>query len=99
MKSPLCPTAFAILAFCALGAPLMHAQTSNDLRVQGDEKYHARDYDGAVAAYSEAIRLDPTNSVAFTNRGSAKKAKGDLDGAIADENEAIRLNPQAAIAF
>jgi tetratricopeptide (TPR) repeat protein len=59
----------------------------------------ASDLDGAVADYSEAIRLDPRKAIAFNNRGFARWSKGDLDGAIADYNEAIRLDPQFASAF
>ena len=52
----------------------------------------AKDYDGAIADSSEAIRLDPTNTSAYANRGFARNAKGDFDGAIADASEAIRLD-------
>jgi tetratricopeptide (TPR) repeat protein len=57
------------------------------------------DLDGAIADYTEAIRLDPGNALAFNNRGSARNQKGDLDGAIADCNEALRLDPQLALAL
>jgi tetratricopeptide (TPR) repeat protein/DNA-directed RNA polymerase subunit RPC12/RpoP len=43
------------------------------------------------------IRFD-SGSIAYSNRGVAKKAKGDLDGAIADYNRAIELDPKLAIA-
>jgi tetratricopeptide (TPR) repeat protein len=59
----------------------------------------AGDLDATIADYTEAIRLNPQYTEAFTNRGFARAAKGDRDGAIADYNEAIRLNPQMAIAF
>jgi tetratricopeptide (TPR) repeat protein len=56
-------------------------------------------YDRAIADYSEAIRLDPTDTAAFISRGVAYQAKEDYDRAIADYSEAIRLDPKNAIAF
>jgi tetratricopeptide (TPR) repeat protein len=58
-----------------------------------------RDYDGAIATASEAIRLDPKNAIAFYNRGFAYWRKSDDDRAIADYNEAIRLDPNYADTF
>src|SRR5207302_1515718 len=50
----------------------------------------------AIAHYSETIRRDPTNVIAYGSRGLAYSAKGDLDRAITDYNEALRLNPKDA---
>ena len=36
---------------------------ANEYKIRGNEKFKQRDYPGAVAAYSEAIALDPNNSV------------------------------------
>jgi tetratricopeptide (TPR) repeat protein len=58
-----------------------------------------RDYDRAIAALSEATRLNPNDATAFINRGVAYESKGDSDRAIADYNEAIRLDPKNANAF
>jgi len=57
------------------------------------------DHDRAIAAFSEAIRLDPNYAMAFNNRGVAHVNKGDNDRAIADYTEAIRLDPKYALAF
>src|SRR5215813_4680668 len=66
---------------------------------QGGTSIFKRDYDGAIAEYSEAIRLIPANALAFFGRGLAYGRKGDHDRAIADYSEAIRLDPKYAIAF
>ena len=55
--------------------------------------------DRAIADYSEAIRLNPKDAVAFNNRGNLWKDKRDLDRAFADYNEAIRLNPKYSMAY
>jgi tetratricopeptide (TPR) repeat protein len=57
------------------------------------------DYDRAIAALDEAIRLDPKNALAFYNRGRAYANKRDVDRAIGDYNEAIRLDPKYVLAF
>ena len=48
----------------------------------------------AIADYTEAIRLDPKNAVAYSNRGVALKCKGKIDEAIADFNRSIRARTQ-----
>ena len=50
-----------------------------------------KDFDGAVAAHKEAIRLDPNDAGAHAGLGNALRAKNDDAGAIAAYQEAIRL--------
>jgi uncharacterized caspase-like protein len=57
------------------------------------------DYDLAIAAYSEAIRLDPDDALARANRGNTYSKKNDLDRAIADLSDAIRLEPKFPFAL
>jgi tetratricopeptide (TPR) repeat protein len=57
------------------------------------------DRQGAIQDYNEAIRLNPKDAFAYTNRGNARADLGDRQGAIQDYNEAIRLNPQFAFAY
>ena len=45
------------------------------------------------------VRIDPTNYVAYTNRGYTRQARGDRDGALADYNTAIRIHPGYALAW
>ena len=53
----------------------------------------------AIADYTEAIKLDPTDPDAFNNRGQAYDNKGEYDLAIADYTQSIRLNSDNARAF
>ena len=50
------------------------------------------DFDGAIADFDQAIRLDPNSAEAFNGRGAAWRAKGNLDRAVADFSDAIKLD-------
>jgi TolB-like protein/lipoprotein NlpI len=66
----------------------------------------ASDYQSAIAAYTEAIRLDPNYALAFAYRSGASVYRAELatgparreilDRAQADAREAIRLAPELA---
>jgi tetratricopeptide (TPR) repeat protein len=51
------------------------------------------DYDGQIADYTEAIRLNPIFAYAYYNRGVARIRKEEIDDAIEDFNQAININP------
>lgn len=44
---------------------------------KGDRSYVARDFDGAIAAYREAIKSDPEKALGHYRVGAAQLAKGD----------------------
>lgn len=56
-------------------------------------------YQEAVAEYSEAIRLDPGNALAYNNRGLAYVRLGQYQRAIEDYAEAVRVDPGDADAY
>ncbi|HEX2889924.1 tetratricopeptide repeat protein [Vineibacter terrae] len=56
-------------------------------------------YDRAIEEYTQAIRLNPGDALAFYNRGDAFNAKGDYDHAIQDFTQAVTLRPDLALAF
>ena len=65
----------------------------------GNAKYHLRDYAGALADYTMAIRLKPDFAEAYYNRGIAKHRLGQHFAAIADYDTAVRLKPDLALAY
>ncbi len=54
------------------------------------QKEQIGDHDGAIADYSEAIRLSPIFADAYNNRGWSQFQKGNLDAAIQDYTVAIQ---------
>ena len=74
------------------------ADAAKEVYEKGKASFGKRDYDAAIAAFSEAIRLNPTNVEAYCDRGNAYSFRGlaharnlDFDKATADFTEAIRL--------
>jgi tetratricopeptide (TPR) repeat protein len=65
-----------------------------ELHETGSAKLKSGDLDGAIAAFSEAIELNPEDRDAYLKRARAKSAKDDLDGAIADFTRVIELDPK-----
>ena len=57
------------------------------------------DYDGAIADYDQAIKLNQSYTAALNNRGLANASKGNQAAAIADFGTAISLEPKNAIRY
>lgn len=95
------PAGVGLLAAAILAALAAHscAASPEDYFAQGNEYFEKKDYDKAIAAYSEVIRLKPDYAPAYTNRGAAYERKGDCDRAIKDHDMAIRLKPNFALAY
>ena len=92
----------AVLAFFIvfLAIPFSaSAQTADEFFKSGYNKYETGDYVGAIADYSQAIRLKPDYLEAYNNRGSAKNGLSKYIEAITDYTETIRLNPNCAEAY
>ncbi len=71
---------------------IIYTNRGNEWRAKGD-------FDGAIADYDQAIRLDPKYVNAYINRGNAWGSRGYGDRAIADYDQAIRLDPKNAIPY
>jgi Tfp pilus assembly protein PilF len=76
---------------------VVHAAPALAHARRGNAHFEEKNYDRAIAAYSEAIRLDPSDPVTFNNRGLAYRERGRYHKAIADYNEALRLRPRDAV--
>ena len=51
-----------------------------------------KEFDAAIADYTEAIRLNPKDEALYYNRGNAHFCKAEYDRAIDDYSEAVRLD-------
>jgi tetratricopeptide (TPR) repeat protein len=58
-----------------------------------------KEYDKAIADYTEAIRRDPKMSEAYGRRAHSYQAKGENDKAIADSSTALKIDPKLFIAY
>jgi tetratricopeptide (TPR) repeat protein len=80
-----------------LAAPaFLPAQTAEEWDDRGDEYYAKQDWDNAINAFSEVIRLKPSNYIPYWSRGDTYTRKGDYDRAIADFNKALALKSNEA---
>jgi tetratricopeptide (TPR) repeat protein len=77
----------------AKSVPGTAPNASDDPYSTGNALLKRGEYDKAIAAYTEAIRIYPKQAVPYFGRGLAYESKAKLDEAIADYSEAIRLNP------
>ncbi len=109
------PTHRLLLFICVslLAATLARAQMDpyaeinakvRPLIKSGNEKARNKDYDGAIADFTEAIKLSgnlPAQLRAgpYINRGMAYADKGDLDAGLADLDKAIKIQPDNFYAY
>ena len=59
------------------------------LKAEGNKCLAAKDFDGAIAKYTEAIAIDPSNHVFYSNRSAAYLSKGDPQKALEDAEKCI----------
>ena len=69
------------------------AEAALALKDEGNKCLKAKDFDGAIAKYTEAIALDPTNHVFYSNRSAAHLSKGDANSALQDAEKCIEVKP------
>src|SRR5208283_829220 len=100
-------TAWLITALCLLlltalllsQFALWMQHSPNALFQQGLAALDQKDYDQAIARFSEVLQQYPREAGYWISRGLAYYSKGAFDQAIADYTEAIRLEPENAAAY
>jgi len=82
---------FSIFVFFALAG--VWGQTAEDVYNRGKATLRQKNYDKAIADFTEVIRMDPNYVDAYWMRGLTYNEKKDYDRSIADFTEVIRLAP------
>ena len=57
------------------------------LKDQGNKAFQAKDYDKAIDLFSQALELDSSNFVLWSNRSAAKAGKMQWAGALEDAEQ------------
>ncbi|KAL6306722.1 activator of Hsp70 and Hsp90 chaperone [Sparassis latifolia] len=65
---------------------------ANALKDQGNKAFQAKDYDNAIDLFSQAIALDPSNHVLYSNRSAAKAGKRQWAAALEDAEQCVKIN-------
>jgi len=73
--------------------------SAEDFCDRGVKKARSGNYRGAIHEYTQAIQVDPNNSLAYCQRGIAFYKLQAYKEAFADYTQALRLNPQLAEAY
>lgn len=61
---------------------------------KGNALMTSKQYDKAIEAYTEAIKLDSSNPVYYSNRAAAHSSKGDHLTAAIDAEKVIEIDPK-----
>ena len=81
-------------AGAAAAAPVTERQlTAQEYFERALAQQNKGDLDGALADYTEALRLNPQYAAAYLNRGIVRAAQKDYRGAVADYEARLRLRP------
>jgi tetratricopeptide (TPR) repeat protein len=72
---------------------------TNKLLLQGQTKFEQGDYQGAIGAYTQAIKFEPQNIDAYIGRGNARSYLKDYSLAIQDYTKVINFSSQSPVAY
>jgi len=69
---------------------------AEELKNKGNAALSAQNYDEAIKLYTQAIALDASNHVYYSNRSAAYASIGKYNDALADAERAVSLSPNWA---
>lgn len=73
--------------------------TADDYFNQGLDAFNTGDYQQAIEAYTNALRLDPNDAASYNNRGTTYFRLGQYEQAREDYAAAITVNDEYALAY
>lgn len=68
-------------------------------KAEGNKAMASKEFDTAIAKYTEAIALDPTNVVYLSNRAAAYSSVSQHENAVKDAEAAVKLKPDFSKAY
>ncbi|WVO16413.1 hypothetical protein L204_104088 [Cryptococcus depauperatus] len=69
------------------------------IKAEANKAFAAKDYTTASKLYSDAIALDPSSHVLYSNRSASKAGLKDYQGALADAEKCIEISPSFSKGF
>ncbi|KAL4075682.1 chaperone [Scleroderma citrinum] len=66
---------------------------ANALKDQGNKAFAAKDYDKAIDLFTQAIAIEPSNHVLYSNRSAANAGKRLYSQALEDATKCLSINP------
>src|SRR6266496_1060250 len=90
---PLVLVTFLVIPWPAPQSVRAAESRRDDLVEQGNEAFRKGDPTNALALFSQAIAANPTNFVAYYNRGRLQQNEGHFLEAMADFNKLLELDP------
>ncbi|KAJ2892434.1 Hsp90 cochaperone [Coemansia aciculifera] len=67
--------------------------TVNELKAKGNEAFAAGNHEAAIDFFSQAIELDPSNHVLYSNRSASRLSLKNYTEALVDAEKAVELMP------
>ncbi|KAJ2883894.1 Hsp90 cochaperone, partial [Coemansia asiatica] len=66
---------------------------SNELKAQGNAAFAAGNHEEAIKLFTQAIELDPTNHVLYSNRSASLASLKKYDEALTDAEKTVEIKP------
>ncbi|CCC07828.1 hypothetical protein SMACR_01394 [Sordaria macrospora] len=67
--------------------------TADELKALGNKAIAEKNFDEAIDKFTQAIALDPTNHILYSNRSAAYASKKDWDNALQDAEKTTEIKP------
>ncbi|KAH0613497.1 uncharacterized protein H6S33_005383 [Morchella sextelata] len=72
---------------------------ADKLKAEGNAAFAAKDFDKAISLFTQAIEVDPSNHVLYSNRSACYASLKDFAGALQDATKCTELKPDWAKGF
>lgn len=66
------------------------------LKAEGNKLFAAKDFKGSIEKFTQAIEIDPTNHVLYSNRSGSYASMKDFQHALEDATKTTEIKPDWA---